>query len=429
MVAVLTKVTSYLMFWHGEYQETVINRNYYKEDAHWFAQYANIYDSTQVSLAGGLPSPRTLYNLCYPMEAKVTDEAELELRMRETLKGFIPSVTCQPATRTIDGESVHCEFIGAMKTSKVILMSDFEYITKSNSGKQTVFAQSLLSLGWDKVINMSCTPEYKKRETTDPYGFINFVRDRIDDVKRHEPTSIHVWLSLSNLVTAGEKGTYKTVIAPVDFVPRLRDVIVKLDACCQLPTLVRICADVEFHHAVGSFGKIANMIKDELSLNGMMSTTSDRFWRAISVAGSGHPYSMKSGTSLVHAVMEKYLFREKMLASCFMAPDPLTEANNLHDPNLEHVLQDKERLYQYLFGDSVRGSHAYQSTAGASGENESERRKREKVRRENKMHGWMNTGESFSQNQYTRGLKDGTSLMTSRRVRKFAATAVWSAIP
>ena len=54
-----------------------------------------------------------------------------------------------------------------------------------------------------------------------------------------------------------------------------------------------------------------------------------------------------------------------MLASCFMAPDPLTEANSLHDPNLEHVLQDKERLYQYLFGDSVRGSHAYQSTAGA----------------------------------------------------------------
>ena len=157
---------------------------------------------------------------------------------------------------------------------------------------------------------------------TDSYGFIDFVRDRIDDVKRHEPTSIHVWLSLSHLVTAGEKGTYKTVIVPTDFVPRLRDVIIKLDACCQLPTFVRICADVEFHHAVGSFGKIANMIKDELSLNGMMSTTSDRFWRAISVAGGGHPYSMKSGTSLVHAVMEKYLFREKMLASCFMAPDP-----------------------------------------------------------------------------------------------------------
>ena len=226
------------------------------------------------------------------------------------------------------------------------------------------------------------------KKLVDPYGFINFVRDRIDDVKRHEPTSIHVWLSLSNLVTAGEKGTYKTVIVPTDFVPRLRDVIVKLDACCQLPTFVRICADVEFHHAVGSFGKIANMIKDELSLNGMMSTTSDRFWRAISVAGSGHPYSMKSGTSLVHTVMEKYLFREKMLASCFMAPDPLTEANSLHDPNLEHVLQDKERLYQYLFGDSVRGSHAYQSTAEPSGENESERRKREKVRRENKMP-WM----------------------------------------
>ena len=229
----LRRLTSYLMFWHGGYQESVIDRNYYKEDAHWFAQYTNIYDSTQVSLAGGLPSPRTLYNLCYPMEAKVTDEAELELRMRETLKGFIPSVTCQPATRTIDGGSVHCEFIGAMKTSKVILMSDFEYITKSNSGKQTVFAQSLLSLGWDKVINMSCTPEYKKGVMTDPYGFINFVRDRIDDVKRHEPTSIHVWLSLSNLVTAGEKGTYKTVIVPTDFVPRLRDVIVKLDACCQ----------------------------------------------------------------------------------------------------------------------------------------------------------------------------------------------------
>ena len=384
----LRRLTSYLMFWHGGYQESVIDRNYYKEDAHWFAQYTNIYDSTQVSLAGGLPSPRTIYNLCYPMEAKVIDEAELELRMRETLKGFIPSVTCQPATRTNDGESVHCEFIGAMKTSKVILMSDFEYITKSNSGKQTVFAQSLLSLGWDKVINLSCTPEYKKGVMTGPYGFINFVHDRIDDVKRHEPTSIHVWLSLSNLVTAGEKGTYKTVIVPTDFVPRLRDVIVKLDACCQLPTFVRICADVEFHHAVGSFGKIANMIKDELSLNGMMSTTSDRFWRAISVAGSGHPYSMKSGTSLVHAVMEKHLFREKMLASCFMAPDPLTEANSLHDPNLEHVLQDKERLYQYLFGDSVRGSHAYQSTAEPSGENESERRKREKVRRENKMP-WM----------------------------------------
>ena len=150
------------MFWHGGYQETVIDRNYHKEDAHWFAQYTNIYDSTQVSLAGGLPSPRTLYNLCYPMEAKVSDEAELELRMRETLKGFIPSVTCQPASRTIDGGSVHCEFIGAMKTSKVILMSDFGYITKSNSGKQTVFAQSLLSLGWDKVVNMSCTPEYKR---------------------------------------------------------------------------------------------------------------------------------------------------------------------------------------------------------------------------------------------------------------------------
>ena len=63
---------------------------------------------------------------------------------------------------------------------------------------------------------------------TDPYGFIDFIHDRIDDVKRHEPTSIHVWLSLSHLVTAGEKGTYKTVIVPTDFVPRLRDAIVNL---------------------------------------------------------------------------------------------------------------------------------------------------------------------------------------------------------
>ena len=180
----------------------------------------------------------------------------------------------------------------------------------------------------------------------------------------------------------------RTMIIPPDFVPSLRDAIVRLDACCQLPTFVRVCGDVEFHQAVGSFGKTANLIKDEIALNGMMSTTSDRFWRAISVAGNGHPYSMKAGTSLVHAVMEKYLFREKMLASCFMAPDPLTEANNLHDANLEHVLQDKERLYQYLFGDSVRGSYAYKANAEPSGENESERKKREKVRRENKMP-WM----------------------------------------
>ena len=200
----LRRLTSYLMFWHGGYQESVIDRNYYKEDAHWFAQYTNIYDSTQVSLAGGLPSPRTLYNLCYPMEAKVIDEVELELRMRETLKGFIPSVTCQPATRTNDGESVHYEFIGAMKTSKVILMSDFEYITKSNSGKQTVFAQSLLSLGWDKVINMSCTPEYKKGVMTDPYGFIQ-TQPQNHNSQTHNDNNIVSVMDCCSCETAGDK--------------------------------------------------------------------------------------------------------------------------------------------------------------------------------------------------------------------------------
>ena len=186
-------------------------------------------------------------------------------------------------------------------------------------------------MGWDidvfKVLESTETDPEKKLEST-----INKVVRHLEADNDAGNTTVHLWLSFSFVFP--EKPPH-TVLLGSKFVENATQMIVSLDGASSKPIMVALCPDSMFNKIDSRTTRIASELEEGLRSKGMLVTTDTRMWRSFH-ASYVQPYRMLDkerkgtlGKTTIWAMVEKYLFRQRVLLMCSSNREMVNAMNEL----------------------------------------------------------------------------------------------------
>ena len=209
-------------------------------------------------------------------------------------------------------------------------VTDLPYRIKTSSGSHDL-GIGLDQLGWEvnvfKILERTETDPEKKLEIT-INNVIKFLKSNIHVGN----ITVHLWLSFSFVLLENPP---HTVLLSNRFVENATDMITALDRAASRPILVALCPDSMFNMVDSRTTRIAKDFEESLGAKQLLVTTATHMWR--SFHGSyGQPYRIldkeKKGTlgkTTIWAMIEKYLFRQRVLLMCSSNRDKVDALNEI----------------------------------------------------------------------------------------------------
>ena len=205
-------------------------------------------------------------------------------------------------------------------------------------------------------------------------------REAVQDA---ENLTVHIWLSLGLVLP--ERPPYNALIEN-EFIDKMRGAVEKIDDASCRPILVCICPDSMFNGAEGKTNALAAQMEEELTKRGILVTCQDTIWRGMHISFGNHYKVLRTqedslpGKKTIWAMIEKHLFRQRMLIMCATGPMRMSKLNSTAF-NAKHsgidvaVLQDvasAPRHFKVTSDAKKRGAmHGRQGSTPANEEDQS----------------------------------------------------------
>ena len=144
--------------------------------------------------------------------------------------------------------------------------------------------------------------------------------------KQYDPPSVHIWLAFTSLIKFSNNYSKGIVVVENDFEDRWIKAITEIQEIIGTPIAVLILDDGNFHGVDVKIWDLAHRVANRLS----NVSTNSSFWRACAAVAAGTMYSWIKGEKkdTIFMIMEKYLFRQKILIACALNPEVARSLNS-----------------------------------------------------------------------------------------------------
>eukprot|EP00435_Cladocopium_sp_Y103_P032756 s3768_g8.t1 len=166
----------------------------------------------------------------------------------------------------------------------------------------------------------------------DPNHFLQIVRNLRYHLKINESigskATVHIWISFASVMKFNPAQRDAKLCIPEGYFNKMTDILVDIQKEVARPILVCLLPDGEYHSVSTDLKGVASTFDQQLKSKGIVSTTSNYMWRALFAIGKG-PYKIRTGydKELTWAVVEKTLFRQKMMLMCALEKESIEDLN------------------------------------------------------------------------------------------------------
>eukprot|EP00435_Cladocopium_sp_Y103_P043653 s1874_g12.t1 len=247
------------------------------------------------------------------MRGKVKDDEQHRATSRLMLKTIRNNLGCKFSENVLATSRVD-EIGGMVRSEPTIMLVDFDYRTKSTQGNTDNIESGLQSLGFAQLSIFQPDREH----VTDPNAFLQTARSLRHHLKTSmalgSKTTVHVWFSFAAVMKFNPTQHGAKMNVPEGFFNKFTDILVEIQKDVARPILVCLLPDGEFHGVTIDQRKVASTFEQQLKAKGIMSTTTNYMWRALFAIGKmPHKIRQGAGKDLTWAIVEKVLFRQKMM--------------------------------------------------------------------------------------------------------------------
>ena len=160
-------------------------------------------------------------------------------------------------------------------------------------------------------------------------NMLDQAREYINE-RRYNPPSVHIWLAFTTLIKFSNNYSKGLLVVEKNFEDRLVKAITDIQGIIGTPIAALILDDGKFHGVDVKIWDLAHRIATRLSNIGALVSTHSSFWRACSAIVPGTTYSWIRGErkEMIFTIMEKYLFRQKILIACGLNPEVTRSLNS-----------------------------------------------------------------------------------------------------
>ena len=311
----LRRTTIYLAAWaDGIISPRVLRKYIDKPNSAWVKLYRFILLRSQSNHLCVFPTPKTFaLATCLDKTAKEED--------RRTL---IDQTVLPP------GKAKDPVEIQALRSERVVVISDLPLSWKSNQNNLNDIANIITQWGWNNVQHY-CPSDYdpKADYLTQPCNLVAEILENAspeDDIKK---ATIHVWIAMTDVIDYRTKGG-SVHFAIKDLSNEMTNYFMQ---CLQRvhdagrgknPMIININTSGEFHDCndPAKFRRITQTIVNELRSEGYVVASGGPMWREIHPFLNPHGRISAKGPSdkiVAMGALEKQLFREKTLMKCMFS--------------------------------------------------------------------------------------------------------------
>eukprot|EP00435_Cladocopium_sp_Y103_P046313 s1586_g13.t1 len=254
------------------------------------------------------------------MLGKVKDESKQSNAL--LLKTIRNNLGCKHSESVLSTSRVG-EIGGLVRSEPTIMLVDFDYRTKaSSSGNADNIESGLQAMGFAQLSVFQPDREL----VSDSATFMSIAKNLRNHLKENTALGSKTTVFASVMKFSPAQRDAKLNV-PDGYFNKLTDLLVDIKEVAR-PILVCLLPDGEFLGVSTDLRKLANSFDQQLKARGIMSTASNYMWRAIYAIGKGpHKVRTGSGKELTWAIIEKTLFRQKMMLMFALEKESIEDLN------------------------------------------------------------------------------------------------------
>ena len=320
----LRRVTHYANLFFGTVTNTEILRMPKDDDEEWVRLYNFISEETSMKGNDSYLTTQAMtvrLGLCECHEVP-SEVAHLVKRLTNTVGMETFEDPYDP-----DADKTLC---GTIRAHQTVLVTDLLYHTKPRDTKAaTTDMQTGLGThrNYHKLKVFQMTHAQSEPEVL--IRMLDQARDYTNE-RRLDPPSVHIWLAFTSLIKFSGNYSKGILVVEKDFENRLIKAITDIQGIIGTPIAVLILDNGKFHGADVKIWDLARRVANRLSNIGALVSTNPSFWRSCSaiVPGTMYPWIRGEKKDMIFTIMEKYLFRQKILIACGLNPEVTRSLNS-----------------------------------------------------------------------------------------------------